>query len=73
MSNRLETADSTELLQLASNLDKSVIDVHYYNLYTDTFSSMTVQQHIDFVNNNRSRDLNTVMVANGPLIFVGNS
>ncbi|XP_078164720.1 putative glucan 1,3-beta-glucosidase A [Carex rostrata] len=71
MSNRLGPADATELLQLASNLDKSVIDVHYYNLYTDTFSRMTVQQHIDFVNNNRSRDLNTVMVANGPPVFVG--
>ncbi|XP_078164551.1 uncharacterized protein LOC144559405 [Carex rostrata] len=73
LSSRLGPSDPTELLQFASNLDKLVIDVHYYNLYGDKFKSMTVQKNIDFVNNDRSKDLSTIMVANGPLIFVVNS
>ncbi|RWV90007.1 hypothetical protein GW17_00047816 [Ensete ventricosum] len=71
MSNRL-SGSSTELLQFASGLSRSVVDVHYYNLYTDIFNGMTVQQNIDYVNNNRSSELNTVITANGPLVFVGN-
>jgi hypothetical protein len=71
LSNRLGPANPTELIQFAKNLDKSVIDVHYYNLYNDAFKSMIVQQNIDYVNNNRAKDLNTVMDTNGPPVFVG--
>ncbi|KAJ4796520.1 hypothetical protein LUZ62_047766 [Rhynchospora pubera] len=70
MSNRL-SAQSTELLQFASGFQKSVLDVHYYNLFSSVFTSMTVQENIDYINNNRSTDLSTVSVANGPLVFVG--
>ncbi|XP_078164721.1 putative glucan 1,3-beta-glucosidase A [Carex rostrata] len=70
MSNRL-SASSTELLQFASGFQKSVLDVHYYNLFTSEFTTMTVQQNIDYVNNNRSTDISTVSIANGPLVFVG--
>lgn len=72
MSNRL-SASSTELLQFASGFQKSVLDVHYYNLFTSEFTTMTVQQNIDYVNNNRSADISTVSIANGPLVFVGKS
>jgi Cellulase (glycosyl hydrolase family 5) len=72
MSNRL-SAESTELLQFASGFQKSVLDVHYYNLFTSEFTSMTVQQNIDYVNNQRSTDLSTVSIANGPLVLVGKS
>ncbi|URD85025.1 Cellulase (glycosyl hydrolase family 5) [Musa troglodytarum] len=70
MSNRL-SGSNTELLQFASGLSRSVVDVHYYNLFSDIFNGMTVQQNIDYVNNNRSSELNTVITANGPLVFVG--
>ncbi|CAL9080566.1 unnamed protein product [Musa textilis] len=70
MSNRL-SGSNTELLQFASGLSRSVVDVHYYNLYDKIFNGMTVQQNIDYVNNNRSSDLNTIITANGPLVFVG--
>lgn len=70
MCNRL-SADNTELLSLGSSLDRVVIDVHYYNLYADYFDRMTVQQHIDYVNNNRSAELSTVTTSNGPLTLVG--
>ena len=71
MSNRL-SGSNTELLQFASGLSRSVVDVHYYNLFSDIFNGLTVQQNIDYVNNNRSSELNTVITANGPLVFVGN-
>ncbi|XP_009761931.1 putative glucan 1,3-beta-glucosidase A [Nicotiana tabacum] len=71
MSNRLGPADPTELLPFASGLKGSVIDVHYYNLFSDMFNDLTVQQNLDFVFNNRSAQLNTVTQSNGPLTLVG--
>ncbi|KAH7524432.1 hypothetical protein FEM48_Zijuj06G0118500 [Ziziphus jujuba var. spinosa] len=70
-SNRLGPMDPTELFPLASGLRGTVIDVHYYNLFTEEFDNLTVQQNIDFVNTNRSAQLNLVTTANGPLTFVG--
>ncbi|CAL5414886.1 unnamed protein product [Camellia sinensis] len=52
MSNRLRQADPKELFPLASGLERTVIDVHYYNLFSDVFNNMTVQQNINFINTN---------------------
>ncbi|XP_022773868.1 glucan 1,3-beta-glucosidase A-like [Durio zibethinus] len=71
LSNRLGPANSKELISFASGLDRVVIDVHYYNLFSDMFSNMNVKQNIDFINNQRSSDLSTLTLANGPLVFVG--
>ncbi|KAK9271524.1 hypothetical protein L1049_001884 [Liquidambar formosana] len=71
LSNRLGAADPRELLPFAGSLQCVVIDVHYYNLYSDTFNKMNVQQNIDYINNQRSSDLSTVTTSNGPLSFVG--
>ncbi|KAF8377279.1 hypothetical protein HHK36_030654 [Tetracentron sinense] len=71
MSNRLGPADPKEFFPLASGLQGSVIDIHYYNLFSDIFNNMTVQQNIDFVHTNRSAQLNNVTTSNGPLTFVG--
>ncbi|KAL6883389.1 hypothetical protein ACP4OV_010803 [Aristida adscensionis] len=72
MSNRLSIADPMELLQFAGGFAGAVVDVHYYNLYTSNFNSLTAQQNIDFVRNNRSSDLAAVTPQNGrPLSFVG--
>lgn len=70
MSNRL-SASPTELLQFAGGFKGSVVDVHYYNLFSSDFNGLTVQQNIDFVNNNRASDLSTVTTSNGPLVLVG--
>ncbi|XP_038984476.1 glucan 1,3-beta-glucosidase-like [Phoenix dactylifera] len=70
MSNRL-SADPTELLGFASGFQGSVIDVHYYNLFSNQFNGSTVQQNIDYINNNRAKDLATITRSNGPLTFVG--
>ncbi|XP_021691299.2 probable glucan 1,3-beta-glucosidase A [Hevea brasiliensis] len=71
MSNRLGPAEPRELFPLASGLNGTVIDVHYYNLFSDIFNNMTVQQNIDFIHTNRSAQLNYVTTSNGPLTFVG--
>lgn len=71
LSNRLGNADAKELLSFASSLHCVAIDVHYYNLFSDSFSNMNAQQNIDFIHNQRSSDLDTVTTANGPSIFVG--
>ncbi|CAH9072876.1 unnamed protein product [Cuscuta epithymum] len=71
LSNRLGPMDPTELFRVASAMNDTVLDVHYYNLFSDVFTNMTIQQNIDFVSNNRSRDLGLVTISNGPLSFVG--
>ncbi|MBA0745998.1 hypothetical protein Gogos_008550, partial [Gossypium gossypioides] len=71
MSNRLGPMKPRELFPMASGFKRSVIDVHYYNLFEDMFNNMTLQQNIDFVYNNRSSQLNYVTTSNGPLTFVG--
>ncbi|PHU13663.1 hypothetical protein BC332_14868 [Capsicum chinense] len=70
MSNRLGPADPTELLSFASGLKGPVIDVHQYSLFSDMFNNMSVQQNLDYVNTNRSAQLNTITQSNGPLTFV---
>ena len=70
LSNRF-FGDSRELLSFASGLNRVVIDVHYYSLYSDFFKSLTVQQHIDYIYNQRSSDLGAMTTSSGPLSFVG--
>ncbi|KAK3153572.1 hypothetical protein QOZ80_2BG0177520 [Eleusine coracana subsp. coracana] len=71
MSNRIATPDETELLQFASNFSGSVLDVHYYNLFNSKFDNFTVQENIDYVQNNRTSDLAAITTNGFPLTFVG--
>ncbi|KAI8014077.1 Glucan 1,3-beta-glucosidase A [Camellia lanceoleosa] len=71
MSNRLGAIDPQELFPIASSLEGSVIDIHYYNLFSNSFNNMSVQQNIDFIYNNRLAQLNQVTTSNGPLTFIG--
>lgn len=70
MSNPLDR-DSKVLLSFAGAFSGVVIDVHYYNLFSDSFSKMNVKQNIDFIKNQRASDLSSLTTPNGPLIFVG--
>ncbi|KAG5241777.1 glucan 1,3-beta-glucosidase [Salix suchowensis] len=71
LSNRLGPADSKELLSFASGLKRVAIDVHYYNLFSDSFNSMNPQQNIEYIYNQRASALATVTTTNGPLSFIG--
>uniref|UniRef100_A0ACD5TAT5 Uncharacterized protein n=1 Tax=Avena sativa TaxID=4498 RepID=A0ACD5TAT5_AVESA len=70
MSNRL-AADSTELVDFASQFGRAVLDVHYYTLFDSKFDSFTVQQNIDYVNNTIANDLKAMTRRDGPVTFVG--
>ncbi|XP_076947826.1 putative glucan 1,3-beta-glucosidase A [Bidens hawaiensis] len=70
LSNRLG-GDSKELFPVASGMTNVVIDVHYYNLYSDIFDTMNVEQNIDFLKTTRSNELQAITTSNGPLTFVG--
>ena len=71
MSNPLD-ADSKVLLSFVQDFDRVVIDVHYYNLFWNGFDSMTVQENIDFIRNERVSNLGGVSSTNA-LSFVGKS
>ncbi|KAL8514098.1 hypothetical protein ACS0TY_013280 [Phlomoides rotata] len=71
LSNRLGPATNTELLPLANTFSRSVIDVHFYNLYSTYYASLNAQQNIDNIYDQRARTLQQVTPANGPLSFVG--
>ncbi|MBA0824576.1 hypothetical protein Goarm_021235 [Gossypium armourianum] len=71
LSARLGPADPQEFFSLASSMNRVVIDVHNYNLFSDMFSSMSVQQNIDYIYNQRASDLGRLISANGPRVFVG--
>lgn len=60
-------------LSFASAFQGAVIDVHYYNLFSDSFTKMNVQQNIDYVTKHRASDLASLTSPNGhgPLVFVG--
>ncbi|GAB4861190.1 hypothetical protein Ancab_036347 [Ancistrocladus abbreviatus] len=62
---------SSTPLVMNNGMTDVVMDVHYYNLFSNTFEGMSVQQNIDYINNNRSGDLSNLMVNGGPLVFVG--
>ena len=63
LSNQLGNVDPKEQLSFARNFNHVVIDMHYYNLYLDEFSTMNVQFYA----------LKTVTTSNGPLSFVNQS
>ena len=70
MSNPLD-ANSKVLLSFAGGFQQAVIDVHYYSVFSDSFSKMNAQQNIDFIRNQRASDLMSLSSSNGPLTFVG--
>ncbi|XP_061345004.1 probable glucan 1,3-beta-glucosidase A [Gastrolobium bilobum] len=63
--------DPKELLSFAGAFSGVVIDVHYYNLFSNKFSNMNVQQNIDYIKKYRASDLSSLSKSNGPLSFVG--
>lgn len=72
MCNRIGPAEPNELFQINNGLSRTVVDVHYYNLFDDsTFKNMTVQQNIDYIKTTRAQTVQSLVSANGPLIFVG--
>lgn len=62
---------SKELLSFIGGFEGAVIDVHYYNLFSNSFSKMNAQQNIDYITEQRASDVRSLTSPNGPLLFVG--
>lgn len=73
LNNRIGQIDERELFPLARSFERVVLDVHYYNLFKAKFFNLTVQQNMDVVYDNRSREIDYVTTSDGPLIFIGMS
>ncbi|CAA6664430.1 unnamed protein product [Spirodela intermedia] len=66
MSARL-SADDTEFIPFASSLDGTVLDVHYYHVYSIMFLGWTAQQNINYVYKDRASQLAALTKSNGGL------
>ncbi|KAK6130701.1 hypothetical protein DH2020_035555 [Rehmannia glutinosa] len=71
LANRLGPSEPRELFRLANGMTRSVIDVHFYSLFSDIYKGLTVQQNIEYIYNNRTAHLRELTTSNGPLILVG--
>ncbi|KAL5705437.1 hypothetical protein ACHQM5_023740 [Ranunculus cassubicifolius] len=63
--------DSIELFQANIGSSNIVVDLHLYNLFSDSFKGMSVADNIKYIQNERQRDVQRYSSANGPLIFIG--
>ena len=50
---------------------RHVVDVHYYNLYSDTFDHMTLEDNIRYVRDKRPAEMGGMQRADGPPVLVG--
>ncbi|KAL0366431.1 UNVERIFIED_CONTAM: putative glucan 1,3-beta-glucosidase A [Sesamum radiatum] len=72
MSNRLgSSAEPTELFGFANGLVGSVIDMHYYPYYNLSLDNLTVDQYIEYINNEQAEKVKQLTTSNGPPIFIG--
>ncbi|KAK6130644.1 hypothetical protein DH2020_035619 [Rehmannia glutinosa] len=71
LANRLGPSEPRELFRLANGMTRSVIDVHFYSLFSDIYKGLTVQQNIEYIYNNRTAHLRELTTSSGPLILVG--
>ncbi|PWA46151.1 actin cross-linking, Fascin, Glycoside hydrolase [Artemisia annua] len=65
------SGDAKEFFPLAKGMPYVVLDVHYYNLFSDIFNGMTVEQNINFIQTTRSNELQDITTTDGPLTFAG--
>lgn len=70
LSNRLG-GHQRELLSFANKLDRVAIDVHYYNLFSDWYKTLSVDQNIQFIYGQRAANLSAITTPKGALSFVG--
>ncbi|XXG86487.1 hypothetical protein AAC387_Pa11g1374 [Persea americana] len=68
---RIGNADPMELYKANIGDVKTVVDLHYYNLFDAFFNNLSATDNIQFVYNNRQPQVQTLNNANGPLVFIG--
>ncbi|KAK9713092.1 hypothetical protein RND81_06G002300 [Saponaria officinalis] len=68
---RIGNADPLELYQANIGSTYIVVDLHYYNLFSDFFVNMSSEAEIDYIFKTREAQLQQLNNANGPLVFIG--
>ncbi|KAL5705440.1 hypothetical protein ACHQM5_023742 [Ranunculus cassubicifolius] len=68
---RIGSVDPIELFNVNIGSSNLVVDIHYYNLFDDSFLNFSTEDNIDFVYKNRQTQLQALNSANGPLVFIG--
>ncbi|KAI3934938.1 hypothetical protein MKW92_013131 [Papaver armeniacum] len=73
VSQRINTGNLYEIYNAneLKNLPKLVVDFHFYNLYDKTFWNKSPSENIQYIKNDRRRDVESLNARNGPLVFVG--
>ena len=67
-------ADASDFVDLGRDYQNAILDLHYYNVFGSNFADLSVQENIDYINNNRRNEIeNLNQNGNGLLTFVGMS
>ncbi|KAM7274759.1 hypothetical protein ACFE04_016625 [Oxalis oulophora] len=68
---RIGNADPLELYQSNIGSHNVVLDLHYYNLFDNSFVNMSSSDNIQYIYKSRETQIQALNSANGPLIFIG--
>ena len=67
-------ADANEFVDLGNEFQNAILDLHYYNVFGSNFADLSVQENIDYINNNRRNEIESLnQNGNGLFTFVGMS
>ena len=67
-------AGASDFVDLGTEFQNAILDLHYYNMFEPKFDNFSVQENIDYINNNRRNEIESLnQNGNGLLTFVGMS
>ena len=67
-------AGASDFVDLGTEFQNAILDLHYYNVFGSNFADLSVQENIDYINNNRRNEIESLnQNGNGLLTFVGMS
>ena len=66
--------NASDFVDLGTEFQNAILDLHYYNAFGPNFAKFNVQNNIDYINNNRRNEIESLnQNGNGLLTFVGMS
>ena len=67
-------AGASDFVDLGREFQNAILDLHYYNVFGSNFADLSVQENIDYINNNRRNEIESLnQNGNGLFTFVGMS
>ena len=65
-------AKANAFVDLGTGFSNAILDLHYYNVFGSPFGTLSVQENIDYVNNTRRDEIESLnQDGNGLLTFIG--